>query len=873
MDVIICHINADFDCLSSMVGAKKLFPDAKIVFPGAQERPLREFLKAFPVEISKTKEIDMSQITRLIIVDTKDPERIGDFKKILGRKGLQIFIYDHHVRRPGDITGTVELVEEIGATATLIAEILHSKNILLSPIEATILCLGIYEETGSMRFSSTTERDMVAAAYLLRRGADLNIVSTFIRPQLSRDDLELLNELLSSLSEVIVHGVRVKIAAAARENYTGDAAFIAHGIMDMEDIDAVVLILNMAGKSLLIGRSRVSELDIGELMRRFNGGGHPSAASATMKETITDLVKEMVVTALHEIIRPEKAARDVMTSPVISIDWDSTIKEAEVLLTKYEINVLPVIRDAQYAGTISREIVEKALFHGFRTSKIDDFITTDAITKPPDAAIGEVEAAMVESNQRFLPVIDNDRIIGAITRTDLLRSLYEGHIRRSRIEQARYESKHPAGRSLAAVMRERFPSFVYQILKTSAEVAEDIGVAAYLVGGSVRDLLRGEQNLDIDIVIEGSGIGFASALSKVLKGKLKTHERFQTAKIFDIKLYPCGDFSIDIATARTEYYESPAALPQVEMSSIKKDLYRRDFTINTLAVFLGKRDFGRLIDFFGAQRDLKEKTIRVLHNLSFIEDPTRAFRAVRFSERFDFRISKHTEKLIKTAIRFNLFEKLSGTRLYDELMLIFNEADPIKALKRLDGFGLLDGIHAQLRISKDSAMIFKRVSETVAWYNLLFREEKIDIGVLYLMALIAPLTADAREAALQRLSTPDSIKRHILSGLAKLREPFYYQDPVSVYNHLIGTSLETAIFFMATAENDEKRKSISIFLTEHKGMKPALKGDDLKAIGIPPGPVYSEILKAILEEKLRGNISTAEEELAVVISRFVKPEH
>ncbi|MEO5361173.1 MAG: CBS domain-containing protein [Nitrospirota bacterium] len=867
MDVIICHINADFDCLSAMVGAKKLFPEARIVFPGSQERPLREFLKAFPVENSKVKEIDMSMVTRLIIVDTKDPERIGDFKQIIGRKGLQTFIYDHHARRPGDITGTVETIEEIGATATMFTEILRSKNILLTSIEATILCLGIYEETGSVRFSSTTERDVLAVAYLLKRGADLNIVSTFIRPQLSRDDLELLNELLASLTEVIVHGVRVKVGTAARENYSGDAAFIAHGIMDVEDIDAVVLILNMGGRTLLIGRSRVSELNIADVMRRFNGGGHPSAASASINETIADIAKEMVIKTLHELIRPEKTARDVMTSPVITIDWDSTIKEAGALLTKYEINVLPVVKDAQYVGLISREIVEKALFHGFRTSKIDDFITTDAIMKPPDAAIGEIEAAMVESNQRFLPVIHDDRIVGAITRTDLLRSLYEGHIRRSRIEQTRYESKHPTGRNLATVMRERFPSYVYKILRTSADVAEKTGVSAYLVGGSVRDLLRGEQNLDIDIVIEGSGGGFASELAKVLRGKLKTHERFQTAKISDIKLYDCGDFSIDIATARTEYYESPAALPQIEMSSIKKDLYRRDFTINTLAVFLNKRDFGRLIDFFGAQRDLKERTVRVLHNLSFIEDPTRAFRAVRFSERFDFRIGKHTERLIKTAIRFNLFEKLSGARLYDELLLIFREADPVKALRRLDGFGLLKVV--PLRFTRESAAVFQRLRESVAWYNLLFREEKIDIGVLYLMALIAPLVDEAREAALQRLSTPEAIKKHILTGLARLNEPFYYHDPVSVYNHLTGTSLETVIYLMSIAENDEKRKSISRYLTEHKDMRPALKGDDLKGMGIPPGPLYSEIFKAILEEKLRGAISTAEEEKAIVKSRYL----
>ena len=194
-------------------------------------------------------------------------------------------------------------------------------------------------------------------------------------------------------------------------------------------------------------------------------------------------------------------------------------------------------------------------------------------------------------------------------------------------------------------------------------MAEGLGYGAYLVGGSVRDLLRGEENLDLDIVIEGDGIAFARVLGEKLGAKVRTHQKFATAQIF------VDSLKLDVATARTEYYESPAALPKVETSSIKKDLYRRDFTINTLAVKLNSRDFGVLIDFFGGQRDLREKAIRVLHNLSFVEDPTRAFRAVRFAERFGFKISRHTENLIKSTLEMNLFDMLSGPRLFEELRL------------------------------------------------------------------------------------------------------------------------------------------------------------------------------------------------------------
>ncbi|MGH7207545.1 MAG: hypothetical protein ACREI2_15205, partial [Nitrospiraceae bacterium] len=174
------------------------------------------------------------------------------------------------------------------------------------------------------------------------------------------------------------------------------------------------------------------------------------------------------------------------------------------------------------------------------------------------------------------------------------------------------------------MLRDRLPSRVFQVLEQAGELAEQTSVSAFVVGGFVRDLLLGRPNLDLDLVIEGDGIAYAQALARAAKAELKIHDRFGTAVI----VFPDG-FKLDVATARTEYYEYPAALPTVERSSIRKDLYRRDFTINTLAIRLNASHFGELIDFYGGQRDLKEKTIRVLHSLSFVEDPTRVFRAVR----------------------------------------------------------------------------------------------------------------------------------------------------------------------------------------------------------------------------------------------------
>ncbi|MEW6068871.1 MAG: CBS domain-containing protein [Nitrospirota bacterium] len=858
MDIITCHTNADFDSFASMIAAKKLYPEAHIVFPGSQEKKLRDFIETFqPAEIKRIKDIDLSKVTRLIIVDTKIPSRIGPFADLLSKKGVKIHIYDHHPFSKGDIRGEVEKIENIGATVTIFTEILRSRRLHLSPMEATILALGIYEETGCLLFPSTTERDLLAVSYLLKRGANLNIVSNFIKMEMSTEDLALLNELVQTSKEIIVGGIRIRMAKASREHYPKDAAYFAHRMMEIEDIDAVFVLLSMEGKIVVIARSKTPELDVSKVMIEFGGGGHPTAASATIKEASLEIVEEKLAELLERYIKPEKVALDIMTKPVISIQWDSPIKEAEAMMTRYGVNVLPVLKGEKYEGLISREIVEKSLFHGFGKNRSIDFATTDAITVSPHTSIREIETLMIEQNQRFMPVIENNRIVGAITRTDLLRTLYEEFLRRRKIEETVTKEKPGISRNLSLWMKERFPSEICAVLKLSGEVAEKLGYSAYLVGGTVRDLLRNEENLDIDIVVEGDGILFAKAVGERLAAKVRTHQRFGTAQIVTDKI------KLDIATARTEYYESPAALPKVETSSIKKDLYRRDFTINTLAIKLNPMDFGLLIDFFGGQRDLREKSIRVLHNLSFIEDPTRAFRAVRFSERFGFKISKHTENLIKSALDMKLFDKLSGSRLYEEILLSFNETDPIKTLKKLSELGLLKVIHPNLVFNEELETILKSLRDILSWFNLLFLEENIDRGILYMIALLSGLKNNETNAAIERLSPPPKAKDMILKGLSHAKDILRRlspADPVEIYNLLSKFKLEIVLFSMALSTDKDKQKAISQYLTELRKVKTFLKGDNLKRMGIQPGPIYSKILKKLLEEKIKGHLKTIEDE-------------
>jgi tRNA nucleotidyltransferase (CCA-adding enzyme) len=866
MDIITSHLNADFDAFASMVAAKRLYPAAELVFSGSQEKKVRDFIDSFqPVAIRRIKEIDLDSVKRLIVVDTKSSDRIGPLAKLLLKPDIQIHIYDHHPHQRGDIHGTKEVIASVGATATIFAEIMKKRGVKPTPMEATIMCLGIYEETGNLLFPSTTDRDLYALAYLLGCGASLRIAASYLRTELSREELELLNELTGASSELVINGIRVRLSKASRETYIGDAAHLVHSIMDMEDTDAAILMLRMEGKVLMVGRSRVPELNIAEVLEEFGGGGHPTAASATVEEQPLEILEERVAGVLRASVKPEKTAADVMTRPVITTSADASLKDVEATMTRYGVNVLPVLRDGTYRGVISREIVEKALFHGFKRSKAIDFTSTDVPTADRTTPVREIESAMIEQNQRFMPVLDEDRIIGAITRTDLLRVLYEDYLRRSGIRESAAEERTHMGKNLASWLRDRFPSEIYDLLRQAGEIADTLNCNAYLVGGFVRDLLRGEKNLDIDIVIEGDGIKFARHLGQKLGAKVRPHERFGTAKVITDGL------KLDVATARTEYYESPAALPKVEMSSIKKDLYRRDFTINTLAIKLNPRDFGQLVDFFGGMRDLKEKTIRVLHNLSFVEDPTRALRALRFAERFGFRLSRHTERILKSTLRMNLFERLSGSRLFEELSLAFTESEPVRVIKRLSDYGLLAVLHPGLSLTDELHSLLASVHETLLWFNLSFIEEKADRTALFLMALASALKEEDRKAMLGRLSVPPRMKNSILRGVREAKEVLRLmplKDPSAIYDALAGLELEAVLFAMSMADDQEKKKEISRFLLELRKVKPLLGGDYLREMGIEPGPIYSTVLRELRSEKLRGRLNSLEEEEKFVRDRL-----
>jgi len=260
-EVITTHINADFDALASMIAASKIYPDATLVFPGSQEKNLRHFFlhsTSYLFNFTKIKQIDLDRIKRLIIVDTRQKSRIGRFTELLGREDIEIHIYDHHPDSEEDIRGNKEVIKEVGATTSILSQIIKERGIALSSDEATIMCLGIHEDTGSFTFSSTRPEDHMAAAWLNQQGANTNLISDMLTRELTAEQIWLLNDLTKSATTRIVNGIEVVFARVIRENYIGDFAVLVHKFMEMENLNVLFALAQMEEKIYLVARSRIT---------------------------------------------------------------------------------------------------------------------------------------------------------------------------------------------------------------------------------------------------------------------------------------------------------------------------------------------------------------------------------------------------------------------------------------------------------------------------------------------------------------------------------------------------------------------------------------------------------------------------------------
>jgi len=879
MDVIATHINADFDCLGAMIAAKRLYPDAIMVFPGGQERGVRDFLlhsTLYAYGIKRVRDIDLQAVTRLILVDVRSSTRIGQFADIVNNPELEIHIYDHHPLDENSVRGEVEYIQTVGATVTIMTQLFVERGIIPTPDEATMMMLGLYEDTGHLLFSDTTPADFHAGAFLHQHGANLNTVADFLVREMTPEQVDLLNKLLKSCQKVMVNGTEIAIAHATHDTYVGDISSLAHKLKDIENLDVLLLAVRMEDRIFLVGRSRLPELDIGEFLHEFGGGGHASAASATVRDLPLAQLLEQIEKLLPHHVRPRCEVRHLMSTPVKTLPSDATLASARKLMTRLSFNAIPILDgQEQVVGILTRQVVEKAAHHKLLKMAVGEMMNTDFQVVSPRAPLLELQQGIVKHNQRCLPVVDAGVLVGVVTRTDLLRHMLGD--RQAFVEQSR-EISEPhhlqlKQKNMRRLIEMQLPAEVRALLRQLGTVADQLNLSIFLVGGVVRDLLLRHPNLDIDIVVEGDGIAFANSFARTTSCRVRPHEKFGTAVI----VMPDG-FKVDVASARLEYYDRPAALPQVEHASIRHDLYRRDFSINTLTIALNHDRFGQMLDFFGGQRDLKDCSIRVLHNLSFIEDPTRLFRAVRFEQRLGFTIGRQTARLMASAVRLRSVKKIAGIRILHELEQILDEPRVVAALTRLDHFELLKFIDPQLRFNQQTAELFVAAERASSWFDLLYTGESYRRWLLYLFCLFENIS----EKGLNRIGSWLSMQpkdvilmleqlpraRRLLTQFKYVRRRRTQPKNSELYFLFNGLSVEVILYLMARSENEMLRKWISLYVTDLRKEENILKGQDLISLGFSPGRQFQEIFKLLLQARLDGEIVTREEEINFVQNNF-----
>ncbi|MBD2204568.1 CBS domain-containing protein [Calothrix sp. FACHB-1219] len=892
MDLILCHTTADFDALGAAVGLTRLKPGSKIVLTGGAHPPVRDFLALHRDEypLIERRSVNREKIRSLTIVDTQQRDRLGKAAEWLDLPHLQeIIVYDHHLGHESDIPATQTYISSVGATTTLMVEQLQQQQISLTPAEATVMALGIHVDTGSLTYEQATPRDALALAWLMQQGTSLSVISTYVDPGLSPQLQQLLTKALAKLEYLCLRGYTIAWVTLPTKEFVPGLSSLASQLVELTEIDALLLaneypLSEDDSRLTIIGRSQIPQTNLNDLFLPLGGGGHSQAASLNLRGVDSQAILKQLIDEFKASIPHPLTARDLMSSPVRTIRPETTISEAQRILLRYGHSGLSVVDiTGQLLGIVSRRDIDIALHHGFSHAPVKGYMTTNVKTITPDTTLPQIEALMVTYDIGRLPVLDNAQLVGIVTRTDVLRELHQkddaGNWETG--EQGDFvlsESFRPK-LSLSAALTPQ----LWQLLTQASQAAEKRGWHLYLVGGAVRDLLLAENASgtlmikDIDLVVDGfhksADVGAGVELAKELQqihpeARLEIHGAFQTAALLWHKDPELDSLWVDIATARTEFYPYPAANPEVEASSIRQDLYRRDFTINAIALRLTYPRAGELLDFFGGLLDLQAKKIRVLHANSFIEDPTRIYRGVRFAVRFGFDIEPQTEDYIRYAINSGVYDRTAQensktpalqTRLKAELKHILEAPYWKPALQLLDNLGALQCIHPTLKLDENILRELRLLERCLKRFD---SQQTLIHWQMRLETLIAHLAPKYRDKVAKNLQMQeDSIIRmqkladvefEVNTSLSTVKLPSQVVNLLRQYD-------VPMLILIALQSPRNIRRQIWHYLTVWRNIQPMINGNDLKKLGYKPGPQYRQILDDLLTATLDSIIKNQTE--------------
>jgi len=868
MKIILTHEQADFDALASLLGAHLLDEQSVPVLPRKMNRNVRAFLTLYGLALPfvEPQDLPKGQIETITLVDTQSMITLKGMDK-----DTQVYVIDHHEQRP-DLPNTWQVdIAEIGAASTLLVEAIQERGLPLTVTQATLLLLGIYEDTGKLTYSRTTPRDIRAASYLVEQGASLQIMQDYINHPLSKVQQELYDELRQNVETQMIHGNTVMIGQVSARHTDEELSTIAHKLRDLLDPDAIFLLVETTSGTQLIARATTDQVNVGAVAKHFGGGGHPRAAAALVRDKKAQEVYEALKQALPEYVRPAVTVSEIMSRRPQVLGPETPVREAADLMQRYGYEGYPVAENGRLIGLLTRRAVDRTLTHKLNLP-VRDVMDAGHVTVPPDAPLETLQQVMTDTGWGQVPVVEDGEIIGIVTRTDLLKILTPKHAATGRM-------------NLADKLEASLPPARLALLQIVAEAAQRQQTALYVVGGFVRDLLLERPSLDYDLVVEGDAIALGRALAQEYGGRTTTHRRFGTAKWqigsirpklaklispengppLDERNFP---ETLDLVSARREFYTHPTALPTVERGSIKLDLHRRDFTINTLAMRLDGQYYGDLHDHWGGLADLQAGLVRVLHSLSFVDDPTRILRAVRFEQRFGYQIESRTLELLENAL--SLLDRVSGDRIRHEINHMLREPAWEAMFERLSGLGVLEAIHPALpwdQAAKERIHTGLKIEIPPLWASRPAHqmEHSLQPAAAYLSWLIVVDAGQAISAA-NRLRLPGWMSNQIQSAIAITNKQIEIakMSPSEVVAEFDKHPTLSLVVCHALSEDQDFREQISTYFEKWQNIQPGTSGYDLRARGIPPGPHYKQVLDALRAAWLDGKISTTEEESALL---------
>ncbi|GKV67316.1 MULTISPECIES: CBS domain-containing protein [unclassified Sporosarcina] len=838
MQIIISHVNTDFDALASMIAAKKIYPEAQLVISDKLETRVQRFLNIYRdmFDFIPSAHIKWEQVTEMIIVDVASLSRIGSLPQDFDPKTRNIIVYDHHPKGEKDVQYDEGVVELTGAAVTLLLEEIQKRGLPVSKFEASLFGLGIYTDTGNFTYNNTTTRDFQMASYLLGQGMNMEIVQRFSEQTLTTEQQHLLDNLLAHTEIHEVDGLEIAVSTYELKKFQNGLALLTSKLLGVKGTDAAIAVVKMKTTVVVVGRANSERITLLPILKKLGGGGHQHAGSATVKKGDKEAIVSQLIDDLQLMLKPAITAKELMSSPVKTLSPDTTIEEAGRLMYRYGHSGYPIVENGHLTGLITRRDLDKANHHRLGHAPVKAYMTTSVYTIGPDTSLEEIQELVIAHNIGRLPVIADGELVGIVTRSNIIEVLYSDVLADKIIEEGLTAIE------LAEKMNKQLPEDVCRLLKEIGETASEMSMPVYLIGGIVRDILLNRPNDDIDIVAEGDGIHLARGLQKAYGGVVLEHESFATATW----THPTG-LSIDVTSSRLEYYEQPAALPEVEKSVLEDDLQRRDFTINAMAIRLNEESFGELIDPFGGQYDLQRQTIKILHNLSFVEDPTRIFRAIRFEGRFGFSMDGQTEKLALESI--DKMKQLTTQRINEEMIRLFKEGRPPEVIRRL--FEL--NVWQQFGVKTDRMESSCTAAEAL---QKLYGEKEQPVWFNY---FLIPFYCDSKLYAAERFALMKPERKLIeeikdLLGNEKWKQT---QHAGELHFFLHAYSDEAILFILAVGTGEQQ--AVRDYLEKRRSLNKYLTGADLMKAGIKPGPLFSELLLNLEASQLNGEVSSKEQ--------------